>query len=176
MAIDFTGFKTIVDAVGGVTIDNPVAFSYTWSEEHFHAQVWEWVLRRGALTPGGRPSLRAQRYNSVPAIGDFARSVRQQRVLAAPAKWGGWARWSGPHYGRPEGPMKTDLSAIDLAPPRATWGPIGASSRLRAVILEATGNSIGQHIWWSSGAATVTTRAGPGSRRWRARWRPLSGP
>ena len=41
MAIDFTGFKTMVDTVGGVTIDNPVAFSYTWSEQNFHAGIWD---------------------------------------------------------------------------------------------------------------------------------------
>jgi LCP family protein required for cell wall assembly len=33
LSIDFTGFRDMVDAVGGVTIDNPVAFSYTTNEE-----------------------------------------------------------------------------------------------------------------------------------------------
>ena len=40
LSIDFTGFRDMVDAVGGVTIDNPVAFGYTTNEQQHRAGNW----------------------------------------------------------------------------------------------------------------------------------------
>lgn len=155
MAIDFAGFKAMVDTVGGVTIDNPVAFSFTWSEENFRAKVWDaGSFAAGPLTLDGEAALSyaRSRYNSVPAeASDFARSVRQQRVLAAlRAKLGSGGLGSlGPGLALMDalkGEMKTDLSAIDLA---LLSGHLGADRRIElteGVILEATRNSIGQYI------------------------------
>jgi LCP family protein required for cell wall assembly len=155
MAIDFNGFKTMVDTVGGVTIDNPVAFSYTWSEEHFHAKIWDaGSFAAGPITLNGEQALdyARSRYNSVPSeASDFARSIRQQRVLAAlRAKLGGGGLGSlGPGLAMMDalkGQMKTDLSAIDLY---LLSGHLGADRHIQlseGVILEATSNSIGQYI------------------------------
>ena len=155
MAIDFTGFKAMVDTVGGVTIDNPTAFSYTWSEEQFHSKIWDaGSFPAGIITLDGDAALSysRSRYNSVPAeASDFARSVRQQRVLAAlRAKLGSGGIGSlGPGLAMMEalkGQMKTDLSAIDLG---LLSGHLGADRRIElaeGVILEATTNSIGQYI------------------------------
>ena len=37
IALDFAGLEAAVNAVGGVTIDNPRAFAYTFSEVQYHA-------------------------------------------------------------------------------------------------------------------------------------------
>ena len=155
MAIDFTGFKAMVDTVGGVTIDNPVAFGYTWTEENYHAAIWDGgSFEAGTIALNGEAALSyaRSRYNSVPSeSSDFARSIRQQRVLAAlRAKLGSGGLGSlGPGLAMMDalkGQMKTDLSAIDLA---LLSGHLGADRRIElseGVILEATTNAIGQYI------------------------------
>ena len=155
MAIDFAGFKKVVDTVGGVTIDNPVAFSYTWSEDNYHAAIWDaGSFAAGRITLDGDAALSyaRSRYNSVPSeSSDFARSVRQQRVLAAlRARLGSGGLGSlGPGLAMMDalkGQMKTDLSAIDLY---LLSSHLGADRRIElteGVILEATSNSLGQYI------------------------------
>jgi LCP family protein required for cell wall assembly len=155
MAIDFTGFKAMVDTVGGVTVDNPVAFGYTWSEDQFHAGVWDGgTFAAGPIFLNGADALSysRSRYTSVPAeASDFARSVRQQRVLAAlRGKLGSGGLASlGPGLAMMDalkGLMGTDLSAIDLY---LLSGHLGANRHIElteGVILEATTNSDGQYI------------------------------
>lgn len=155
MALDFTGFKAMVDSVGGVTVDNPVAFAYTWAEDKYFAGNWDGgSFSAGPVFLDGTLALdyARTRYTSVPAeSSDFARSVRQQRVLAAlRAKLGGGGIGSlGPGLAIMDalkGLMATDLSAIDLY---LLSGHLGADRRIElteGVILEATSNSIGQYI------------------------------
>jgi len=155
LAIDFTGFKAMVDTVGGVTVDNPVAFSYTWSEDKYFAAIWDGgSFEAGRISLDGEAALdyARNRYTSVSAeSSDFARSVRQQRVLAAlRGKMGGGGLGSlGPGLALMDalkGQMSTDLSAIDLY---LLSGHLGADRRIElaeGVILEATSNSIGQYI------------------------------
>ena len=155
MAIDFTGFRKMVDTVGGVTVDNPVAFSYTWSEPNFHAKIWDaGSFAAGPITLNGEQALSyaRSRYASVPAeASDFARSIRQQRVLAAlRAKLGSGGLGSlGPGLAMMDalkGQMKTDLSAVDLY---LLSGHLRADRYVQlteGVILQATRNKIGQYI------------------------------
>jgi LCP family protein required for cell wall assembly len=155
MAIDFTGFKAMVETVGGVAVENPVAFSYTWSEDHFRAGTWDGgSFEAGPIFLDGTRALdyARTRYTSVSAeSSDFARSVRQQRVLAAlRGKLGGGGIGSlGTGLAMMEalkGQMETDLSALDLY---LLSGHLGADRRIElteGVILEATSNSIGQYI------------------------------
>ena len=155
MAIDFTGFKAMVDTAGGVSVDNPVAFGYTWSEENFHAGIWDagsFAAGRIFLDGANALSYSRSRYTSVPAeASDFARSVRQQRVLAAlRGKLGSGGIGSlGPGLAMMDalkGLMATDLSAIDLY---LLSGHLGADRHIElseGVILEATSNSIGEYI------------------------------
>lgn len=155
LAIDFTGFKAMVDTVGGVNVDNPVAFSYTWAEENYHAGIWDGgTFPAGPLFLDGAHALdyARSRYASVPSeASDFARSVRQQRVLSAlRSKLGGGGLGSlGPGLALMDaldGQMATDLSAIDLF---LLSGHLNPDRRLElgeGVILEATSNSIGQYI------------------------------
>jgi polyisoprenyl-teichoic acid--peptidoglycan teichoic acid transferase len=123
IAIDFTGFKKMVDSVGGVTVNNPVAFKYTWNETRFFADIWDGgSFKAGPIFLNGKRALdySRSRYTSVSAEStDFARSVRQQRVLAAlRTKLGGGGLSSlGPGLkimDALKGLMATDLSAIDL--------------------------------------------------------------
>ena len=155
MAIDFTGFRKMVDTVGGVTVDNPVAFSYTWSEPNYHAKIWDaGSFAAGPITLNGEEALSyaRSRYASVPAeASDFARSIRQQRVLAAlRAKLGSGGLGSlGPGLAMMDalkGQMKTNLSAVDLY---LLSGHLRADRYVQlteGVILQATRNKIGQYI------------------------------
>jgi len=155
MALDFTGFKAMVDSVGGVTVDNPVAFGYTWSENKYFAGNWDGgSFDAGPIFLDGTLALdyARTRYTSVQAeSSDFARSVRQQRVLSAlRGKIGGGLGALGPGLAIMDALkgklMATDLSAIDLY---LLSGHLGADRRIElteGVVLEATSNSIGQYI------------------------------
>lgn len=154
IALDFTGFKAMVDSVGGVTIENPVAFDYTWNENKFHAGNWDGgSFDAGSIFLDGTRALdySRTRYTSVQAeSNDFARSVRQQRVLIAiRGKLGGGLGALGPGLAIMDalhGQMATDVSAIDLY---LLSGHLGVDRRIElseGVALEATTNSIGQYI------------------------------
>jgi LCP family protein required for cell wall assembly len=172
MALDFAGFKAMVESVGGVMVDNSVAFGYTWSEDKYFAGNWDGgYFDAGPIFLDGTLALdySRTRYTSVPAeSSDFARSVRQQRVLVAlRGKLGGGGLGSlGPGLaimdalkGSTEPLMATDLSAVDLY---LLSGHLGADRRIElseGVILEATSNSIGQYILVVIGRASGTDYA-----------------
>jgi LCP family protein required for cell wall assembly len=155
MAIDFAGFRDMVDAVGGVTVNNPRGFRYATTEQAFHSNRFTaGRFYQGDLHLDGAQALAYSRarYTNVPAeSSDFARSVRQQRVLGAlRAKMGEGGLGSiGPGLAMMDalnGRMKTDLSAIDLF---LLSGHMTADRRVElreGVILEATTNTIGQYI------------------------------
>jgi LCP family protein required for cell wall assembly len=123
LSIDFAGFQEMVDAVGGVTIDNPVAFEYTMAEANYHDGVWDGgAFQAGEIHLDGNEALAyaRARYTSVPSeSNDFARSVRQARILAAlRAELGAGGVGSILPGLRlmdaMEGRVRTDMSAIDL--------------------------------------------------------------
>lgn len=155
MAMDFAGFHEMVDAVGGVTIDNPRAFAYTTYEPAHEAGIWNsGEFPKGELHLDGRTALayaRARYTSTVEESSDFARSIRQQRIMAAlKAKLGSGGLGSiapGLAVMRAlEGRMKTNLSAIDLF---LLSGHLEVDRRLTLPedeVLVATTNSIGQYI------------------------------
>ncbi len=155
IALDFAGFREMVDAVGGVTVNNPTPFGYTWSEDRYHAGDFNaGSFAAGEIFLDGDDALSyaRTRYTSVPAeSSDFARSIRQQRVLAAlRTKLGAGGLGSlGPGLGLMDAlkeRMGTDLSAIDLF---LLSGHLGIDRRIELgedVILEATVNEIGQYV------------------------------
>jgi LCP family protein required for cell wall assembly len=168
MAMDFTGFKQMVDAVGGVTVNNPTTFQYTWNEQKFHAGTWDGgAFEAGTLHLDGQQALdySRNRYTSVSAeSSDFARSVRQQRVLAAlRSKLGSGGIGSiGPGLAMMDaldGQMKTDLSAIDLFLLSGHLDPDRRIELKEGVVLEATTNTIGQYILVVIGRADSTDYA-----------------
>jgi LCP family protein required for cell wall assembly len=155
LAIDFEGFREMVDAVGGVTIDNPTAFCWTTTEELHLAGRWEMgCFERGMLELDGDEALtyaRARYTSVVDESTDFARSVRQSRIISAlrgSLGEGGIAA-IGPGLGlmdAMEGRVRTDLSVIDLF---LLSGHINSDRRLELTegpVLTATRNTIGQYI------------------------------
>ena len=112
--VDFAGFRELVDALGGVTIDNPTKIISNSFDGH------PWRFGRGRLHLDGRHALayaRVRENIADPSDNDLTRGLRQQRVLQAIAH--GLASpgtlFRLPSVGRTIGkPLTTDLTADDL--------------------------------------------------------------
>ena len=165
LSIDFTGFRDMVDAVGGVTIDNPVAFDYTTNEQQHRSGNWSvGGFPAGEIHLDGEEALaysRARYTSVVSESTDFARSVRQARIMGALRSSVGDG---GPGAIVPglrlmdamEGRVRTDLSAIDLY---LLSSHLSSDRRLElseGPVLTATTNTDGQYI------LVPTGWAGPG--------------
>ena len=155
ISIDFAGFRDMVDAVGGVTVQNPVAFNYTTIEEFHRQGRWEMgSFEAGEIHMDGEEALAYSRARYTSVVGesnDFARSVRQARILGAlRSKLGTGGIGAIPaSFGlmdAMERRVRTDLSAIDLF----LLSPHLSSDRrvvlAEDVALTATTNTIGQYI------------------------------
>ena len=179
LAIDFAGLSAVVDAVDGVTVENPRAFAYTWWEDAYHAKKWSGSFGKGTLHLDGTAALTYTRvrYTSVSAeSSDFARSVRQQRVLAALRdKLGAGIGALGPDLALMDAlgsHLKTDLSAMDLF---LLSGHLHADRRIElklGPVLAAGRNSAGSYILFPAGA----TRLGDYTRLRRYLARELAKP
>ncbi|MEF7562307.1 LytR family transcriptional regulator [Bacillus infantis] len=77
MQINMEGFKDIVDAVGGVTVENDLDF--TSGEVHFP---------EGSITLNGEKALKFSRMRYDDPRGDFGRQLRQRQVIQAVIKEG----------------------------------------------------------------------------------------
>lgn len=163
IALDFAGLSDVVNAVGGIIVDNPRAFSYTFWEASFEAHRWTSSFKKGTLHLDGAQALTYSRvrYTSVAAeASDFARSVRQQRVISALRdKLGSGGIGSlGPGLAMMEalkGHMHTDLSALDLF---LLSGHLHVDRRLElkeGVVLQAGRNNEGSYILFPVGARTL---------------------
>jgi len=155
LTIDFDGFRDMVDAVGGVTIDNPVAFMYTGVEANHLAGYWdEGPYEAGQIHLNGEEALwyaRARYTSAVSESNDFARSVRQARILAAlRSKLGDGGIGSiGPGLGlmdAMEGRVRTDMSAVDLFLLSSHLASDRRIELTEGPVLTATTNTIGQYI------------------------------
>jgi polyisoprenyl-teichoic acid--peptidoglycan teichoic acid transferase len=155
LAIDFAGFQEMVDAVGGVTIQNPVAFDYTTIEEFHQQGRWEMGgFEAGEIHLDGAEALAYSRarYTSVVAeSNDFARSTRQARILGAlRAELGAGGIGSIPAslglMDAMERRVRTDLSAIDLFLLSSHLSSDRQVVLAEDVALTATTNTIGQYI------------------------------
>lgn len=166
LTIDFMGFRAMVDAVGGVTVDNPTGFCWTTGEDLHRAGRWEMgCFDAGRLELDGDEALtyaRARYTSVVEESTDFARSVRQARIMSAlrGSLGDGGIGAIGPGLGlmdAMEGRVRTDLSAIDLF---LLSGHVNGDRRLElseGPVLTATRNTIGQYI------LVPTGWTGPGS-------------
>jgi LCP family protein required for cell wall assembly len=138
--VDFAGFRELVDALGGVTIDNPTKIISNSFDGH------PWRFGRGRLHLDGRHALayaRVRENTADPSDNDLTRGLRQQRVLQAIAH--GLASpgtlFRLPSVGRTIGePLTTDLSADDLL--ALGWRQMRASSTLHCR-LGGTTTSVG---------------------------------
>jgi LCP family protein required for cell wall assembly len=155
IALDFDGLAAAVDAVGGITVDNPRAFAYTVNEVDYRNGFFDGgEFPAGSITLTGAQALdyARARYTSDPAeVGDFARSIRQQRVLAAlRTKLGDGLPGSiGPGLALMDAlstHLATDLSVVDLA---LMSGHLSADRRIEmpeGVILQATTTTDGRYV------------------------------
>jgi LCP family protein required for cell wall assembly len=155
LSIDFTGFREMVDAVGGVTIDNPVAFDYTHNPTQHRNANWDaGGFGAGEIHLDGAQALAyaRARYTSVVAEStDFARSVRQSRIMGAlRGKVGdGGIGAIPPGIGlmsAMEGRVRTDLSVIDLYLLSSHLSSDRRIELSEGPVLTATSNTAGQYI------------------------------
>lgn len=147
LSTDFRGFERLIDAVGGVTIRNPRAFRYTWGRAHFEAGDFRHRFDKGELQLNGKRALdyARSRYTNKPAeSSDFARSVRQQRVLAA-LKDKIAVQDLGALAGALRGHFHTNVSVIDLAMLARHLDIDRRVDLTEGEVLEATTNTIGQY-------------------------------
>ena len=165
ISIDFEGFREMVDAVGGVTIDNPRTFRWTTNDRARQAGNWLGTFEEGEIALDGEEALmysRARFTDLQEESTDFARSARQARVIGALRSKLGEGGVTSIVPGLQmmdalEGRMYTNLSAIDLF---LLSGHLSADRRIELgedVILTATTNTIGQYIlipsdWTGPGA------------------------
>ena len=75
--VNMEGFKDIVDAVGGITVENDLDFTY----EGVHFPV-------GEITLNGDEALLFARMRKEDARGDFGRQLRQRQIIEAVIKEG----------------------------------------------------------------------------------------
>jgi LCP family protein required for cell wall assembly len=103
--IDFAGIQGLVDAVGGVTVDNPVAFNHLG-----------FSFAAGDITLNGEQALVYARYR-YDNRGDFGRIERQQQVIRAiidQASGMDVVQSANSLLNNLEDHFKTDLSPTDL--------------------------------------------------------------
>ena len=80
-AIDLEGFRKMIDAVGGVTVDNPKAISdprYRWLDG-----TSGFYLDAGKVKLNGKKALAYARSRQGVGDSDFTRAARQQQILVA---------------------------------------------------------------------------------------------
>lgn len=154
IALDFDGFRQMVDAVGGVTVDNATAFAWALGPDQHAAGVWEGDFPAGEVQLDGYAALQYSRvrYTSVASeSSDFARSARQQRLLAAvrdrievsPA---GLFRGLGLLDALDGDRFHTNLSVIDLMLLAPHLQVDDRVELAEGVILDATTNTAGQYV------------------------------
>ncbi len=73
--VNFSGFKKVIDAIGGVTVENSFAFTLD-----------QYSFPEGTLTLNGAEALAFCRMRKEDPEGDFGRARRQRSVLVAVAK------------------------------------------------------------------------------------------
>jgi LCP family protein required for cell wall assembly len=166
LSIDFTGFREMVDAVGGVTINNPTAFKYTHNEtQHRNGRWTAGRFGQGKLHLDGEQALayaRARYTSVVSESTDFARSVRQARIMGALRGRVGDGGIGAilPGLGlmdAMEGRVRTDLSVIDLYLLSSHLSSDRRVELSEGPVLTATTNTDGQYILIPTGWT------GPGS-------------
>lgn len=160
LALNFDGFRAMVEAVGGVTVDNPQGFSYARDDaEREGLEPYSGHFAAGPIVLDAQAALEyAQaRYTDVPAeSSDFARNARQRRLVAAIIEKLG--------SGLPAIPsafaladaltdrLTTDMSVIDLFLLSKHLSPDHQIELTDATILSATRNSVGQYVLVVTGA------------------------
>jgi len=122
MTINFTGFRDFIDAIGGINVDVPDAFTANYPKNDDPAIDASWIkvhFSKGLQHMNGARAIQYARAREVidnPAEGtDFARSVRQQIIMkAALAKLKDWHTWPS-FFGALDALKHTIYSNLSLA-------------------------------------------------------------
>jgi LCP family protein required for cell wall assembly len=122
MTINFTGFRDFIDAIGGIDVDVPDAFTANYPKNDDPAIDASWIkvhFSKGLQHMNGARAIQYARAREVidnPAEGtDFARSVRQQIIMkAALAKLKDWHTWPS-FFGALDALKHTIYSNLSLA-------------------------------------------------------------
>jgi anionic cell wall polymer biosynthesis LytR-Cps2A-Psr (LCP) family protein len=143
-----------------VTIRNPVAFRYTTNEQQHSAGRWNTGrFAKGTIHLDGEQALaysRARYTNVVSESTDFARSVRQARIMGALRSSVGEGGLGAIPAGlglmdAMEGRVRTDLSAIDLFLLSSHMSSDRRVELTEGSVLTATRNTDGQYILLPAG-------------------------
>ncbi len=125
LTMDFQGFRKLVDALGGVTITVPTAFTARYPRNDDSSIDAGWKVIHFDAGPQHMDGERAIEYararyvlNPPSEASDFARSVRQQfllrAILARARQMSAWSRLAAAATAL-QGALTTNLSLIDLA-------------------------------------------------------------
>jgi LCP family protein required for cell wall assembly len=122
MTINFTGFRDFIDAIGGVDVDVPDAFTANYPKNDDPSIDASWIrvhFSKGLQHMNGVRAIQYARAREVidnPAEGtDFARSARQQIIMkAALAKLKDWHTWPS-FLGALDALKRTIYSNLSLA-------------------------------------------------------------
>ncbi|KMY55615.1 trascriptional regulator [Bacillus sp. FJAT-27231] len=131
--MNMDGFKELVDAVGGVTVDNPFAFSY--GGESFD---------KGTIHLTGQQALQYTRMRHEDPQGDFGRQARQRQVIQGILDEGASINslWKyNDILGALKTNMQTNLSVDEIRAIQKNYA--GARSNIKQEQIEGNGQKIG---------------------------------
>ncbi|MBW3632291.1 MAG: LCP family protein [Chloroflexi bacterium] len=154
LTIDFDGLVAAVDAVGGITVENTTSFSYGSPQDVSSGSAWDGTFAAGPIDLDGPAALmyaRTRFTSDAAESTDFARSIRQQRVLKALVdEVAGSGIGSLPRalrvMGAVDDHLRTDLSVIDLGLLADRLTADGRIELSEGLVLEATTTTDGQYV------------------------------
>jgi LCP family protein required for cell wall assembly len=118
--VDFAGFQAVTDALGGVSVNNPIAFdSYYLQGRYFPAgtqhlngaEALAFARERAAFSDGDQQRVRNQQQ----LIAALLNGVMQQETLTDPGKMQGVIAAVTPHLAIDENLTSGDLAALGVA-------------------------------------------------------------
>lgn len=115
VVLDFTGFMTLIDALGGITLDVPQTLTATVLPAD-NAGGYEYTFLAGRQHLSGELALAYSRFR-YDAEGDFGRIARQQQVALAARDKAlslGWAAQALTLWGQYHQAVQTDLQAYEM--------------------------------------------------------------
>lgn len=163
ISLDFLGFAKMVEAVDGITLDNPRTFRWALGADQLARKEYAGSFRAGEIDLGGIDAMRyaRARYTDTPIeSSDFARADRQQLILGAirnrlevgvPGLMRGLALLDA--LG---GRLHTNLSVIDLSLLAEHLSPNRRVRLAEGKILEAKRNSVGSYILLAIGRSSAS--------------------
>ncbi|NMO79274.1 polyisoprenyl-teichoic acid--peptidoglycan teichoic acid transferase TagU [Niallia alba] len=137
MQINMEGFQDIVNAVGGVTVNNDLDFTY----EGVH-------FKKGTLTLNGEDALKFSRMRYDDPRGDFGRQLRQRMIIEAVVKKGASLNSLTNFHNIFEAlgkNIKTDITFDEMVDIQANYK--SAANNIEQLTITGTGQTINK-VWY----------------------------